>query len=208
MVCPPVERSRWSAEVAGSSRRCCGLLRRGGRIAARQGVITLWTVLCIPFIMTILFVVAEVSQLWQARAQLENALEAAALAAVQEWGDAGGGIKNIAAAQTAGRAYAKANLVHGIQVDLDDQSVVPAVAWSFGSAEPNGSGFDFTVSPDAKAKFAVVLHATVKVARLSKSILGPAAKDSTVTVKIAAFYDPSATSPQPRLIRLNESSSP
>lgn len=168
----------------------------------------MWTVLCIPLILTILFVVAEVSQLWQARVQLENAMEAAALAAVQEWGDTGGGIKNIAAAQTAGRAYGKANLVHGVQVDLDDQSVVPTVAWSFGSAMPRGSGFDFTSAPEANSKFAVVLQATVKVARLCRSILGPAAKDSTVTVKIAAFYDPAATQPQPRLIRLNGSSCP
>ena len=195
-----LEAPRWDPKNAGKSGFSCGFHRRG--------VVTLWTILCIPFILTILFVVAEVSQLWQARVQLENALESAALATVQEWGDLGGQAKNVLAAQTVGRAYGKANLVRGVQVDLDDRTVVPVVAWSFGSAEPNGSGFDFTSTADAKAKFAVVLQATVKVARLCKSILGPAAKDSTVTVKVAAFYDPLGTAQQPRLIRLNESSRP
>ncbi len=166
-------------------------------------MVTAWTIICLPLLMTILFAVAEVAHLWHARVQLENALEAAALATVQEWGRRGGGAKHLAAALAAGRAYGEANAVHGTPVRLSDRKIVPAAAWSFGTATPNGSGFDFTPDPEATAKFAVVLQFTVRVARLCRPILGASLGESTVTATSIAFYDTSETPPWPRLIRLD-----
>jgi Flp pilus assembly protein TadG len=165
-------------------------------------VVTAWTIICLPILMTILFAVAEVAHLWHARVQLENAVEAAALASVQEWGRKGGGAKHLAAASAAARAFAEANAVHGIPVRLDDRKCVPKAACSFGSATPNGNGFDFAPDPEATARFAVVFQSTVRVARLCRPVLGASLGETTVTATSVAFYDPSETPARPRLIRL------
>jgi Flp pilus assembly protein TadG len=173
------------------------------RAVRRQGAVTIWTILCLPVILTVLFGTIQMGRLWQARVQLENALEAAALAAVQEWGALGGGALNVAAAQSAGKTYGRANTVHGIPVDLDDGSIVPLSAWSFGTATPNGTGYDFTPAPSAATQFAVVLQATVRVNAFLKWGFGRSIGNSTVAAKIAAYYDPSDAAHGPRLIRLN-----
>ena len=156
-----------------------------------------------PVILTVLFGVIEMGRLWQARVQLENALEAAALAAVQQWGDLGGGALNVEAAQLAGKTYGKANTVHGIAVDLDDVSIVPASAWSFGTATFDGSGYNFTAAPNATVRLAVALQATVHVKVIAKSGFGRSIGNSTVAAKVAAYYDPSDAAHGPRLIRIN-----
>jgi Flp pilus assembly protein TadG len=168
-------------------------------------VITVWTIICLPLLLTILYAVAEVGHRWQARTELENALEAAALATVQEWGEQGGGAKNIPAARRAGRAFGGANTVHRVPVRLHDRGIVPSAAWSFGTATPNGNGFDFTSDLEATSKFAVVLQATMKVAKLCRPVFGGWIGESTVTATAVAFYDPADTPPRPRLIRLNPS---
>jgi Flp pilus assembly protein TadG len=170
----------------------------------RRGAVTIWTILAVPFILTILCVVVELGGLWQARVQLENALEAAALAAVQEWGQQGGTVERVAAAETAGKAYARANVIHGTAVDLDNGAVVPAVGWAFGTATRNGSGFDFTANPQAEKDFAVVVQATAKVPAIFSPVFSRWLCCSSVTVGTAAYYDQSTTPHRPRLIRIND----
>lgn len=180
---------------------CTATGRTGRRCPAsqRRGAVTIWTILCIPLLVTVLVGVAEMNRLWQARVQLENAMEAAALAAVKEWGDRGGGAANRVAALSAGQAYSAANTIHGVPVKLDDAFV----AWSFGSATPRGTGFDFQAAPEATAGLAVVLESTVNLSRFSPPVVGWSIGDPTVSAKVAAFYDASATPPRPQLIRLN-----
>lgn len=168
----------------------------------RRGVVTIWTILCMPLLMTILYAVAEVAHLWQARVQLENAVEAAVLATVQEWGRRGGGAKHVGAALSAGQAFGEANAVHGIPVRLSDRKRVPKVAWSFGTASPSGNGYQFTPDTEATAKFAVILQATVRTPRLCRPLLGASLGEATVTAASIAFYDPSESPPRPRLIRV------
>ena len=60
--------------------------------------------------------VVEIAHLWVARAELENSLEAAALAAVKEWGDAGGGSTLIP--RQVGLVYAAANTIDDDPVEL------------------------------------------------------------------------------------------
>lgn len=168
----------------------------------RGAVVTVWTVLSLPILMTMLFLVAEVAQLWQARAQLENAVEAAVLAAVQEWGLRGGGRQNVEAAMAAGRALAEANTVHGAAVRLGDRAKVPRVVWSFGSAVPTVNGYRFTPDPDAKAHFAVILQVAVRTPRLCRAVAGARLGEATVAATSVACFDPGETPPRPRLIRL------
>jgi len=206
--------------------------RRPG--AGRHALVTLWTILCIPVLLTLLCVVAEVSHVWQARVQLENAQEAASLAAVQEWGDRGGDLKQIAAARGIGHAYGLANTIQGLALNLDDREQAPRAAWHFGTVrpaansgqgEPAGTRFDFTPvtettktqasctapadSSDGKtidaSKLAVVLQATVRVPPIWRATVGRWIGDSILSAQVAAMYDTSCQPPRPRLIRLDRS---
>jgi len=154
-------------------------------------------------VLAIFCALLEVRHLWQGRLQLESAVQAAALASVQEWAERGGMAQQVAAAEAQGKLYALANTLHRVPMDLDDQQAVPAVAWAFGTATPRGAGFDFTTNPDACADLTVVLQATARVPPLFAPIFGGWLADPTVTVRTAANYDRSARPPRPRLILLN-----
>ena len=163
----------------------------------------MWTVLAIPFILAIFCALLEVKHLWQGRVQLDGAMQAAALASVQEWAERGGTAQQVAAAESLGKEYALANTIHGVPVDLDDQAIVPAVAWAFGTGTRRGTGFDFTANRNAGADLTVVLQATVRVPALFPPIFGRWIADPTVSVRTAAYYDRSVRPPRPRLILLN-----
>jgi len=82
----------------------------------RRGVTTLWLLLLLPLFFILFCFVVEIGNLWLARAELEDALEAAALAAVKEWGDAGGGSTVIP--RDIGVEYATANTVRNRSVTI------------------------------------------------------------------------------------------
>jgi len=148
-------------------------------------------------------VTVEVGHLWQARVELENALESSVLATVKQWGDQGGGAANIPAARAAGLAYASANTLHGVPVDLDDASVAFSARWHFGRAEACGTGFDFQHNPEATTELAVVLEGTAEVDRLCRPFVGSFFGEPTVTARVAASYDSSGSQDGPQLIRLD-----
>src|SRR5947208_6071110 len=79
------------------------------RHSRRRGSATLWMVIWLPCLLVLFCVLVGVANLWLARIELENALEAAALAAVKQWGDAGGG--DTQQPGEVGAAYALANAV-------------------------------------------------------------------------------------------------
>ncbi|MHC4398659.1 MAG: TadE/TadG family type IV pilus assembly protein [Planctomycetota bacterium] len=87
-----------------------------------KGISTLWLILTIPVLLVLFCSMVELANMWLARAELENALEATALAAVKEWGDANGGYTK--PARLVGQAYARANLVRcrhlRISLNLDE----------------------------------------------------------------------------------------
>lgn len=87
------------------------------RRAQRRGSATLWMVLWLPCLMALFCVLVGIANLWLARVELENAMEAAALAAVKQWGEAGGG--DTIAPRSVGVAYAGANRVRGQSVTID-----------------------------------------------------------------------------------------
>jgi Putative Flp pilus-assembly TadE/G-like len=75
----------------------------------RRGSATLWMLMWLPCLLVLFCAMVGVANLWLARVELENAMEAAALAAVKEWGDAGGG--NTLNPRQVGVEYAFANFV-------------------------------------------------------------------------------------------------
>jgi Flp pilus assembly protein TadG len=87
------------------------------RWSRRRGSATLWMVMWLPCLMVLFCVLVGVANLWLARVELENALESAALAAVKQWGDAGGG--DTLAARQVGIDYAHANAVRRKPVGIN-----------------------------------------------------------------------------------------
>lgn len=81
-----------------------------------RGAITLWLILLMPVLVILLLFVADIGQIWVARVELENAMEAASLAAVKEWGDKGGG--STWKPRKVGVMFAAANSVHGESVRI------------------------------------------------------------------------------------------
>jgi hypothetical protein len=57
------------------------------RSTCRRGVSTLWIILTLPVVLCLLGVIVEGGNVWLARLELSNAVEAAALAGVDTWGD-------------------------------------------------------------------------------------------------------------------------
>ncbi len=89
-----------------------GALRRGTH--RRAGVATVWVILTVPAIFTMLVFVSDIANLWLARIELGNALEAGALAAAEEWAQG----SSTTQARTIAQDYAFANNVIGQPVSL------------------------------------------------------------------------------------------
>ncbi len=78
----------------------------------RRGIATVWIIASVPAIFMLLILVTDIGTVWQARMELETAMEAAALAAVQEWKATG----NTNLARTAAQNFAATNTVLGYPV--------------------------------------------------------------------------------------------
>jgi Flp pilus assembly protein TadG len=89
--------------------------KRSSRLR-RRGISTIWLMATLPIMLIMLGIVVNVANLWLARIELENALEAAALAAVKEWGDASGGVTD--GPRDVGVAYAAANNVRCVPLTI------------------------------------------------------------------------------------------
>ncbi len=100
---------------------------------ARRGAVTLWTILFLPVLVILFAVMIEGVNLWLARVELENALEASALAAVKEWAEGGGGPAAgwTDTARGVGRQYAFANKINAVPVAIDKN------IGGFGGGNPN-----------------------------------------------------------------------
>jgi Flp pilus assembly protein TadG len=111
----------------------------------RHGVVALWLILTLPVLLLLLIFLIEVGNIWLARAELENALEASALAAVKEWGDSTGAAN--LAARNVGVTYAAANTVTGTSV---------AITNNHGGAAPN-----LNAAPTGNLIFGAVTTSTI-----------------------------------------------
>lgn len=82
----------------------------------RRGISTLWLILTLPVFLTLLVFTVDISNLWLARVELENGLEAAALAAVETWGRSGDGSTDNP--RDVGVKYAAANQIRGLPITI------------------------------------------------------------------------------------------
>ncbi len=93
----------------------------------RAGIAALWIVLVLPLLVLLIFFAVNIGNQWNARVELENSLEAAALAAVKEWAEGDG--DSTLPARLVGQQYAAANYIGrcpveiGLNYDPDDGGV-------------------------------------------------------------------------------------
>ena len=80
----------------------------------RNGVATMWIIVAVLVAVLMLCISIEIGNLWLARVQLQASLEAAALAAVDQWAEAGGGGTATLAHRDRGVTLSGANTVSGI----------------------------------------------------------------------------------------------
>lgn len=89
----------------------------------RRGLAIVWLILSLPMLLAGLCLTVDIGKLWVERAALENAVEAAALAAARQWSDDGAQLRSrsdIMGAIVEGIAYGQANLVDGKPLELAD----------------------------------------------------------------------------------------
>ena len=86
------------------------------RSTNRRGWATLWLIIWLPALLALFCALIGIANLWLARVELENSMEAAALAAVKHWGDANGGDTLIP--RQIGQAYAAANCMRKVDVAI------------------------------------------------------------------------------------------
>jgi hypothetical protein len=86
------------------------------RPSPRRGWATLWLIIWLPALLALFCALICIANLWLARVEAENAMEAAALAAVKQWGDASGGDTLIP--RQIGQDYAAANCVRKVDVAI------------------------------------------------------------------------------------------
>lgn len=164
----------------------------------RRGVSTVWIIAAGPALLTLLVLVTDIGNLWRARVELETALEAAALAAVKQWGNDGGGAT--LTARLVGVDFAAANSANGEPVSL-------MTNYDVSLAMPNQNlscdgNLVFGVVTDAISPYtvdagesggpiddlAVRAQATAPVASLWSNLFGVPVGPYNVTVRTTARY--------------------
>jgi len=113
----------------------------------RAGIAALWIVLVLPLLVLLIFFAVNIGNQWNARVELENSLEAAALAAVKEWAEGDG--DSTLPARLVGQQYAAANYIGNCPVHIglnhdpdtggvneNDECCLPDGNLIFGSAIP------------------------------------------------------------------------
>lgn len=178
----------------------------------RHGVVTLWTLLFVAFLATVLCVVVEIAHLYLARTELENALEAAALAGADYWAQ---NPTDIAGARTRAQDYAAANTVDGKPVILDTNLgstdvnlndsphgnlILGAVSATPVRPADNAFAFEHDTAPSCPGdrRFAVRAQANIKVTPWL-SLLGIPINPFRVAARTTASAGCYAS---PRLIRI------
>ena len=184
---------------------------RRGMHRQRRGAATMWVVLALPAFIVLLCVVVEVGNLWRARVELQNAMDAAALAAVKEWSDGGNTAKNRATSRSVGKAFAKANATSGQSVSIDENedegadandNDSPAGNIVLGTVSQVGSELQFNASgsPGGAGDFGIRTQATVSVKRICPSLGG-----GSFTIQAQAVARvPASGSGSPQLVRVDK----
>ncbi len=185
------------------ARRRAGL--RGRR--RRRGLAGVWVIAAGPALLTMLCFAVEIGNLWLARGELETALEAAALAAVQEWQDT----NSTSQARDFAVVYAAANTVAGSPVILNRNDGGGGVNDNFDCGgeivlgEIRGAACDsfvFDANSSPVAAFGVQTRKVFEVTPVFQNLLGAPIGAFTVSAQVEAMCE--TPNGLPKLVRISQ----
>lgn len=163
----------------------------------------IWCLLAVPALAMVLVFVANVGNVWLARAELQSALDAAALAGAEEWA-----VGSEATARTAAVSYGAANFVglQAVPLNLNAGGGTNGNAAGatgeiiLGVTLINGAGYDFDANqtPDCVATRAraVLVQKTLTVPSLFSQLLGSVFGPYTISGRAIAHIRCADNEPQ------------
>jgi len=166
--------------------------RNSRSASGRRGAAVVWILVATPAILVLFMVVLSLASIWQARAELQNAVEAAALAGAKLWGDGADSPSNRTSAHLASQAVFQANTVFGKVGSISSNDNPSAINNNQSTSGPIllgsfvGSTFYVNQSPGAVNERACYVTTTASITPLLQGlgVLGP----FTVQASAAAFY--------------------
>ena len=173
----------------------------------RRGIATIWIILTLPALATLLVVLMDVSNVWLAKTELKNALDAASLSGAKTWGEGGSTLVTRLAANSA----SSTNTVLGTTVSLDIAEGGCANGNASSTAEivlgiitDTGTVLQFNcnTAPNcgASVPFAVRTRKTLQISSVAASLFGFTIGPYDVTAESYARY--ACASGPPQLVRV------
>ena len=162
----------------------------------RRGIAILWLILWGSLFLTGFCVVLEFATLWQARIELKNSLDAAALAAVQNWGSSGSGDTEIS--RNVGVAYFAANPIVGTSFTLGtnyDAAANPITNPNQNLTCDGNFIFGAITTPTAPYTFDAGESASTAEGTVFMEIVKPTAGNAVNPRNIGIFFDDSNSNP-------------
>ncbi|MDA0835721.1 MAG: hypothetical protein O3A29_20805 [Planctomycetota bacterium] len=169
-------------------KRYCNDNRDAGCSNRRRGIATVWTIIGFPAIIVGFIVVAEYGNITLAKIELENAIEAGAIAGINQWSQ-GNTPANRTAARNAAVTFTAGNVVRRQPVVVVSNETATTPTNPNGNAACDGNivllgtipiatpdEFNANIAPNATSNLAVTVAATVDVPSLfnSPSLFSPA----------------------------------
>ncbi len=181
--------------------------RQSETTSRRRGIATIWIVLTLPALATLLVVLMDVSNVWLAKTELKNAMDAAALSGAKTWGEGGSTLTARLAALNASNT----NTVLGTTITLDIAEGGCANGNTSSSGEIvlgiiNDPGtvleFNCNTTPNCGAgiPYGVRTRKTLQISSVASSLFGFTIGPYDVTAESYARY--ACPSGPPQLVRV------
>ncbi len=180
--------------------------------SARRGLATIWVLSAMPVVMTLLVMIIDAGNLWVARTELKNALDAGALSGAKTWGEGGSTAQARLDAQDAfttntilGTQYSLSTVPGGCSNGNPSPSATAEIL--LGTITTGGSGFVFncdttpTCAVPGVESFSVRTRKTISVPSAASTFLGFSVNPYQVTSQSYARY--ACSSGPPQLIHVN-----
>ncbi len=199
--------------IVAANRRWPLVIAASGRHAqhwSRRGIATIWVLAALPVVLTLLVMIVDGGNLWVARTELRNALDAAALSAAKTWGEGG----TTAQARLDAHDAFNSNTILGTQYSLSTfdgggcgngnsaPSTTAEILLGSITSPVTGLAIDYTGTPVCPGgTFGVRTRKVVSVPSVASAFLGLSVNPYLVTCESSAQF--ACGSGPPRVIHVN-----
>ncbi len=176
--------------------------------STRSGIATIWVLVSMPVMLTLLVMLVDAGNLWVARVELKNALDAGALSGAKTWGEGGSTQQSRLDAQDAfntntilGIQYSISTAVGGCSNGNTSPSATTEILLGRITTGANGFTFDCDATPTGVESFAVRTRKTISVPSVASTFLGLSLNPYQVTSQSYSRY--ARPSGPPQLVHIN-----